>query len=188
MVSQNPFGNRDPDEEVERLDLSGIIIGSAIPLEFCVIYPNLKFLDISNNPELENIDNLKYLLNLETLIADNTGVTNILNLPASLVHGSFNNCKITEVPNLPFVMKTLLVQNNPITIMTELPELEFLDARYNFNLQKIKKRTDIRFLVAEPNAQIHFEIIINGEPNMSMEEKINAIENHRNSLLQKLQF
>lgn len=81
---------------------------------------HLKFLDVSDNPQLTSLPELPE--GLEVLRANNCGLTSCPKLPNSLKYLYIHNNFLSELPELPSGLEILYIFNNCISDLSHLPK------------------------------------------------------------------
>ena len=109
-------------------------------------YSNITELDLSNK-ELTKLLDLSLYTNLKTLYCSNNNITNLDNLPLTLITLYCHNNKITTLDNLPLTLTTLYCAFNKITSLDNIPSTltdlycSYNPFTYDFNptLENIRK-------------------------------------------------
>lgn len=111
------------NEEHKILDLSEMKL-TELPVLPQIFYEKVQCLFLGNN-NITYINNLKYFKSLEVLDINSNKISQLINVPDTLVELSCNNNNLSELPLLP-ILERLNCKHNSITHIPKYPKLTHL--------------------------------------------------------------
>lgn len=136
---------------LEELEATNIGLESIAALRLC---PNLKFIDLSENPDLSGVEALSGCSSIEILRLNDTGIASIefLAVAKGLAEININDCKnlksINGIEKLTNLTRLDLIGLHKLTDLGPLLRLDKLEDLRLFNLTAIKELPEFKPLVS----------------------------------------